>query len=131
MGETMMLRKAKFEEAVKENDVDSLCEAMVEMALVHIDNNLFLVQLRRFVELLQRHCAKKLEFLMVKCGMVQRFIAFYEQSTRPSALRSFILAILWEMKGGKCIVGNDAKRFMSTVVEKEIALQETKEPPKV
>ena len=132
--QTMMKRTKQFGDIGMGQSVDILCKSMVEMALLHINNNLFLVQLKRFVDILGKHCNEKLKYLMVECGMVSRFIAFYESTQVPSALKSFILAILWEMKdkaNGYLSTNGEAKRFMSNVVEKQIELQQTKEAPKV
>ena len=131
-------RKIKFEQ-LGINNLNDLCKALIEMALIHINNNLFLVQFRKFISTLDKYAIDTLRFMMIDCEMLKRFITFYNRDNIPSALKSFIVTILWDInenskKGDNkswnffsfVESDNTTKTFMNNIVAKEIQLQQTK-----
>ena len=128
-------QKMKFNELCITN-LNDLCKNLIDMALIHINNNLFLVQFRKFIIILDKYDIDSLKYMIDDCKMLQRFIEFYNKDNIQSALKSFILIILWDLKqsSGKnkkwnfstfAESDNNAKVFMS-LVSKQIALQQPK-----
>eukprot|EP01084_Bolivina_argentea_P092128 165783_1 len=130
--EISLKRKIKFN-GLGITNINILCKGLIDMTFIHINNNLFLVKFRDFINILNKHCVNYLKYMIIECIMVDRFIQYYNNNTIPSALKSFILTILWDLnnnvnKANKWSFvdyvksNNNAKQFM-IVVEKQMKLQ--------
>jgi len=116
------------------SNVERLCANLVAMALRHENNNLFLFSLKRFVDLLEKHSVNVLTFLLAdsECALLRKFQAHYESEKVPTALKSFGIAIFWQVQqneGLKHLIekNSEAKEFMDGVVQQQIKLQQTQQ----
>merc|ERR1712087_735708 len=69
----------------------SFWSALVDMALLHRNNNLFLCHFRRLVHLSMMFRRRILKYLVVERKMIDRFIDFYMAEKEKSALHSYVL----------------------------------------
>ena len=71
--------------------------AILDMAFIHNNNNMFLCHFRRLIHLSMIFRRRFLKFLFTKCQMLERFIKFYHAHTPRCTLHGYILQMLWDI----------------------------------
>ena len=65
----------------------ALCRCLLNLALAHPRNNLFLAKFRALMSVLKVHCVAQLRFMTLECAMLRRFQAFYVDASRRGECR--------------------------------------------
>lgn len=129
------VRLAVKRKIVVYENMNVLCKGLIEMALVHINNNLFLVLFKELIDVLNGdQYINYLKYMIVECEMMDKFVQFYNANDVASALKSFILKIVGDVNNGcdgrewfnDIKSKEDTKKFMK-VVETQNTIQNQKQ----